>query len=136
MSSALFKVQLWPCLVLHNILPVPVSLEPPGMVATSILMPGCSIQLTKARLGSMFLQLQLMDYQCRDWVCGKSIEANPPELSVWTFESQGDLINGPLYLDLGMHVARTKCTLSLSIYCPFWMVNKTGHMLTYRVSLK
>ena len=76
-----------------------------------------------------------MDYQYRDWICGKAIEANPPELSVWTFESRGDQINGPLYLDLGMHVARTKSTLSLSIYCPFWMVNKTDLMLTYRVSI-
>ena len=75
-----------------------------------------------------------MDYQCRDWICGKAIEANPPELSVWTFESRGDQINGPLFLDLGMHVARTKSTLSLSLYCPFWMVNKTDLMLTYRVS--
>lgn len=132
MSSALHKIQLWPCIKLTNALPIPVALEPPGTLTSRVLMPGTSIQLTKARLGSMYLELQLMDYQYRDWICGKAIEASPPELSVWTFESRGDQINGPLYLDLGMHVSRTKSTLSLTIYCPFWMVNKTGLMLTYR----
>lgn len=132
MKSALYKVQLRPCLVLHNLLPVPISLEPPGTVTSRVIMPGSSLQLTKARLGSMYLELQLLDYQSRDWVCGKALESNPPELSVWTFESRGDIVGGPIYLDLGMRVAQSGASLSLSLYCPFWMVNKTGLMLTYR----
>nr|XP_045626468.1 vacuolar protein sorting-associated protein 13C-like isoform X1 [Procambarus clarkii] len=136
MKSALYKVQLRPCLVLHNLLPVPISLEPPGTISSRVLMPGSCLQLTKARLGSMYLELQLLDYQSRDWVCGKAVESNPPELSVWTFESRGDIMGGPLHLDLGMLVAKSKASLSLSLYCPFWMVNKTGLMLTYRKSRK
>nr|XP_053657500.1 intermembrane lipid transfer protein Vps13-like [Cherax quadricarinatus] len=136
MKSALYKVQLRPCLVLHNLLPVPISLEPPGTMCSRVLMPGSSLQLTKARLGSMYLELQLLDYQSRDWVCGKAIESNPSELSVWTFESRGDIMGGPIYLDLGMLVAKSEASLSLSLYCPFWMVNKTGLMLTYRKSRK
>ena len=60
MSSALYKVQLWPCIKLTNALPIPVSLEPPGTLTSSVLMPGTSIQLTKARLGSMYLELQVL----------------------------------------------------------------------------
>ena len=75
-----------------------------------------------------------MDYLSRDWICGKSLETNPPELSVWTFKSRGDIVGGPLDLDLGMLTIKNKQMLSLSLYCPFWMINKTGLMLTYRVS--
>ncbi|KAG7176031.1 Vacuolar protein sorting-associated protein 13C-like [Homarus americanus] len=132
MKSALYKVHLRPPMVLHNLLPVPISLDPPGTIVSCVIMPGSSLHLTKARLGSMYLELKLLDYQSRDWVCGKSLEMNPPELSVWTFESRGDIMGGPLHLDLGMLVAKSGASFSLSLYCPFWMVNKTGLMLTYR----
>ncbi|XP_042203320.1 vacuolar protein sorting-associated protein 13-like isoform X2 [Homarus americanus] len=136
MKSALYKVHLRPPMVLHNLLPVPISLDPPGTIVSCVIMPGSSLHLTKARLGSMYLELKLLDYQSRDWVCGKSLEMNPPELSVWTFESRGDIMGGPLHLDLGMLVAKSGASFSLSLYCPFWMVNKTGLMLTYRKSRK
>lgn len=132
MKSTLYKVHLHPCLVLHNLLPVPISLEPPGTMTTRVIMPGASLNLTKAQLGSMYLELMLMDYLSRDWVCGKPLESSPPELSVWTFKSRGDIMGGPLDLDLGMRAAKDKQMLSLSLYCPFWMINKTGLMLTYR----
>ncbi|KAK8381851.1 hypothetical protein O3P69_015099 [Scylla paramamosain] len=132
MKSTLYKIHLHPCLVLHNLLPVPISLEPPGTMTTRVIMPGASLNLTKAQLGSMYLELVLMDYLSRDWICGKPLESSPPELSVWTFKSRGDIMGGPLDLDLGMLAVKNKQMLSLSLYCPFWMINKTGLMLTYR----
>ncbi|XP_050687793.1 intermembrane lipid transfer protein Vps13-like isoform X2 [Eriocheir sinensis] len=136
MKSTLYRVHLHPCLVLHNLLPVPISLEPPGTMTTNVIMPGASLNLTKAQLGTCYLELLLLDYLSRDWICGKPLEANPPELSVWTFKSRGDIMGGPLDLDLGMLAVKTRQRLSLSLYCPFWMINKSGLMLTYRKSRK
>ncbi|KAK3890033.1 hypothetical protein Pcinc_005997 [Petrolisthes cinctipes] len=132
MMSCLYRIHLRPRLVLHNLLPVPLCLDPPGTMSESVLMPGASLHLTKAQPGAMYLELKVLDYLSRDWVCGKAIESVPPNLSVWTFESRGDVVGGPLYLDLGMLASDSPSTLALSLYCPFWMVNKTGLMLTYR----
>lgn len=38
-------------------------------------------------------------------------------------------------LDLGVHTVNIKGTLYMSLYSPFWMINKTGLMLSYRVSV-
>lgn len=132
MTSALYKIYLKPKVVLHNLLPVPVSVEPPGTMCTNVLMPGASVQLTKAQLGMSYLNLQILNYQGCDWVCGKPLAEKPQELSVWTFESRGDIMGGPLQLDLGMMASAPGSTMTLNLYCPFWMVNKTGLMLTYR----
>lgn len=59
MTSALYKIYLKPKVVLHNLLPVPVSVEPPGTMCTNVLMPGASVQLTKAQLGMSYLNLQV-----------------------------------------------------------------------------
>lgn len=59
MTSALYKIHLQPKVVLHNLLPVPVSVEPPGTMCTNVLMPGASVQLTKAQLGMSYLNLQV-----------------------------------------------------------------------------
>lgn len=79
------------------------------------------------------LSSQILNYQGCDWVCGKPLAEKPQELSVWTFESRGDIMGGPLQLDLGMMASAPGSTMTLNLYCPFWMVNKTGLMLTYRV---
>ena len=34
-----------------------------------------------------------------------------------------------------MHVNKVKGVFNLSLYCPFWMVNKTGFDITYKVIL-
>ncbi|MCL4121993.1 UNVERIFIED_CONTAM: hypothetical protein GTU68_065584, partial [Idotea baltica] len=73
---------------------------------------------------------QILDYRGSDWKCSKSIEALPPELSVWSFKKVG--VESELTLDLGLHVKKVKGVYHLSLYCPFWMVNKTGYDLTYK----
>ncbi|XP_076066395.1 vacuolar protein sorting 13C isoform X3 [Oratosquilla oratoria] len=135
-TSALYTIHLRPCVILHNLLPVPLSLTPPGEMTSSVLMPGLALHLTRAQLGLMVLEIQLLNYNGHDWGCTKPLEVNPDELTVWTFETREDSHSGPLTLDLGMHAVRQGGTLTLSLYCPFWMVNKTGLMLTYRKSKK
>lgn len=35
--------------------------------------------------------------------------------------------------DLGLHCKLNKGTLDVSLFCPYWMINKTGKWLAYRV---
>ncbi|CAL4058718.1 unnamed protein product, partial [Meganyctiphanes norvegica] len=133
LKSVLYCIELHPAMVLYNLLPVSLSLDSPGTTDTkSWVMPGNSKYLNKAVRGACYLEIQINDYQGRDWVCGKSIELEPLHASVWTFTSHPSGFNGSDTIDLGMHVVEEKGTLSLSLYCPFWMINKTGHMLTYK----
>jgi hypothetical protein len=39
-------------------------------------------------------------------------------------------------LNLGVRYESRNGGLQLTVYCPFWMLNKTGLMLTYRVSIR
>ena len=68
-----------------------------------------------------------------DWECGKTIDSKPASLAVWSFQPVNKNNNG-LTLDLGMHTVENKGTITFSIFCPFWMVNKTGLNICYRVS--
>lgn len=76
--------------------------------------------------------VRLIQYLEKDWSCTTSIPADPQENSVWLFESFDTVTE--MKFSLGVHYEDKKGTLLLSLYCPFWMVNKTGLMLSYRVS--
>lgn len=75
---------------------------------------------------------QISGYLEKEWSCKHEISANPPELSVWTFQSYDSAQR--ITLDLGMHCINENGSLKFALYCPFWMLNKTGLMLSYRVS--
>lgn len=78
---------------------------------------------------------QIAQYLNKDWSCNHEIPADPPEFSVWSFQNYGGPENSRTVMDLGMHCTNDSGSLKLSLYCPFWMINKTGLMLSYRVSL-
>lgn len=74
---------------------------------------------------------QLPNYLEKDWSCKGEIVANPPEFAVWSFESFDSAQK--VILDLGMNTSYKYGSIIMALYCPFWMLNKTGLMLSYRV---
>lgn len=85
--------------------------------------------ISKIELPCIF---QIQNYLEKCWVCTKNLPDLESELSVWSFESHDS--PAVMTLDLGMHSADMEGTQVLSLYCPFWMLNKTGFTLCYRVS--
>jgi len=79
-----------------------------------------------------FIYLQIVDYLEKEWSCKHEIQLNAPEFAVWTFDSHDSVQK--VSLDLGMNTLSKRGSIVMSLYCPFWMLNKTGVMLTYRVS--
>jgi vacuolar protein sorting-associated protein 13A/C len=67
----------------------------------------------------------------KNWSCKKEIVSVPPELAVWSFDSYDS--PSKMSLDMGMHTVNVNGTLYMSLYSPFWMINKTGLQLSYRV---
>jgi hypothetical protein len=80
----------------------------------------------------LFIYLQIVDYLEKEWSCKHEIQLNAPDFAVWTFDSYDSVQK--VSLDLGMNTLSKKGSIVMSLYCPFWMLNKTGVMLTYRVS--
>lgn len=70
-------------------------------------------------------------YLEKQWSCRREISSTQPEFSVWQFDSHDSVAK--MTLDLGMHVLNENGTVVMSLYCPFWMLNKTGLMLSYKV---
>lgn len=76
--------------------------------------------------------MQLVQYLERDWSIKTEIPADPAEFIVWSFNSYDSA--GSTSLQLGVRFENLNNGLTMTVYCPFWMLNKTGLNLSYRVS--
>jgi len=81
------------------------------------------------------LQIKYLD---KYWDCKCVVEEYPDEFSIWSFTNNEDkfdtnanVINFGIRTEFhegGTHIK--------TLYCPFWMINKTGKILTYKVRIK
>lgn len=80
----------------------------------------------------VFLQIKYLN---KFWDCKCTVQENPDEFSIWSFtnnenkpETNANVINFGMRTEFhegGTHIK--------TLYCPFWMINKTGRNLTYKV---
>lgn len=77
---------------------------------------------------------QIVNYLDRDWSCTTEIPSNPGEFAVWVFNSYDSV--SKMTLELGVKFDMSAGNMQLIVYCPYWMINKTGLMLSYRVSVR
>lgn len=130
MPSSLYKIHLYPTVVLRNLLMYPISYSLQGVNKDFKLSEGESNELWTAEIGKTGLEIRLLNYLDRNWVCYKTLRSDVDELSVWVFETQiGDRKS---FLELGMHTQNRYGSLVMQLYAPFVMINKTGLLLTYR----
>ncbi|XP_076183155.1 vacuolar protein sorting 13C isoform X2 [Ptiloglossa arizonensis] len=134
MASTIYNVHLYPSVYLKNFLPIDIIVCLPGTVQEKLLEAGTSYQIPTIDPGKSNIIIKLPNYLEKDWSCRGEIIANPPEFSVWSFESFDSAQK--VVLDLGMHVSYKHGSIIMALYCPFWMLNKTGLMLSYRKSSK
>jgi len=73
---------------------------------------------------------QIPSYDNQSWKSTININKGTPELSPWLFTSTENPSN-TIYL--GIHKDTTDDSLTLHVYSPFWMVNRTGLPLAYHV---
>lgn len=132
MSSTCYNIHLRPAVILKNYLPVDLICCIQGIPTEKKIKAGESIQMPTAEPGSTVIVLRIVDYLEKEWSCKHEIQLNAPEFAVWTFDSYDSVQK--VSLDLGMNTLSKKGSIVMSLYCPFWMLNKTGVMLTYRQS--
>nr|XP_012140992.1 PREDICTED: vacuolar protein sorting-associated protein 13C isoform X2 [Megachile rotundata] len=134
MASTIYNVHLYPSVYLKNFLPIDIIICLPGAVQEKLLEAGTSYQIPTIDPGKSSIIIKLPNYLEKDWSCRGEILANPPEFSVWSFESFDSVHK--VVMDLGMHTSYQHGCIVMALYCPFWMLNKTGLMLSYRKSSK
>ncbi|CAB3239394.1 unnamed protein product [Arctia plantaginis] len=133
-ASSCYDLVLKPAVKLHNCLPVEIVVSQLGLMRTQIFKPGEMFHLVHLSPNKASIVIMIPNYLDKCWVCTKNLPDSETELSVWSFESHDS--PSVMTLDLGMHSVDMEGTQVLSLYCPFWMLNKTGFTLCYRKSKK
>lgn len=133
-ASSCYNIYLRPAVMLKNLLPVDIVCCLAGTAKETQLKPGHRAQVATAEPGTSVIIIRIPDYLEKEWMCKHEVQANPPQFSVWTFDSYDSVQK--VSMDLGIHTVHKSGSLVMSVYCPFWMLNKTGMMLSYRKSRK
>ena len=85
--------------------------------------------MLNARIGGEIMELALVKYQGRNW-CGRiRISQDVPEFFQVCFTCESD---PKLSLDTSVHVVCSPGRLLLSVFSPYWIINKTSRVLQYR----
>ncbi|CAH1251543.1 VPS13A [Branchiostoma lanceolatum] len=131
-SAPCFVLHLRPTAVLHNRLPYPLYYLMQGAAEEAGLGSGLHCPLYTYSTTGTVMEIQVKNYLGKEWIGKLNISNNMQELSVCTFEGYEG--QQKYTLDLGVLASQTEGFLDLSVFCPYWMVNKTGQTLQYKAS--
>ncbi|KAM9764616.1 LOW QUALITY PROTEIN: intermembrane lipid transfer protein VPS13C [Menidia menidia] len=90
---------------------------------------GATSDLLNARLTGEVVSLVLVQYQGRDWHGHIQIKNDLPEFFALSLACDSDL---SLSVDLMVHAVQSAGRLMLSLFSPYWIINKTSRVLQYR----
>ena len=137
-SGVRYILDIRPLFVLKNCLPVPIfygvgdqNLDQDPLIF-SALDPGASGNLPQIRFEYASLHLKLFGFRELDWTCAQMVGNDFPEISQWKFKST----DGQAKFDLDINCVKSCGTYVLSIYAPFWMINKTVRNISLRLPSK
>uniref|UniRef100_A0A8C4Q0G5 Vacuolar protein sorting 13 homolog C n=1 Tax=Eptatretus burgeri TaxID=7764 RepID=A0A8C4Q0G5_EPTBU len=118
---------------LRNFLPYSISCLLEGVSESQVLDSGHAVDLMQAGATSLLAELTLKGYQGRTWRGKLDLNANPPEYLTITFLGDGwGERRAVESVTLALHSSRRDDQLLLTLFAPYWLVNKTGRLLQYR----
>ncbi|XP_036365427.1 vacuolar protein sorting-associated protein 13A [Octopus sinensis] len=129
-DAKMYTLHLWPTVIIHNLLPMTIRCLLENTSEDLELKVGENSPLFNACIGTSKLEVRIPEYQGSEWIGSRTLEMNIPELSQWTFKSS----NSDLVMDMGLHNKTGSGSLAMTFYSPYWMINKTGQDLFYKVS--
>ncbi|XP_035855716.1 vacuolar protein sorting-associated protein 13C isoform X4 [Sander lucioperca] len=131
-----YIIHLHPVATLRNLLPYAVRYMMENSADSYDLEEGSTSDLLNARVSGEIVSLALIKYQGRDWQGHLRIQQEMPEFLSLCLVCDSD---SSMMLDLNVHVVKTAGRLLLSLFSPYWIINKTSRVLQYRaedISLK
>ncbi|XP_060923539.1 intermembrane lipid transfer protein VPS13C isoform X2 [Limanda limanda] len=124
-----YIIHLHPVATLRNLLPYTLRYMMESSADSYELLEGGTSDLLNARVSGEIMSLVLMRYQGRDWHGHVRIRQEMPEFFNLTLTCDSD---AGLTVDVSVHVTRTASQLLLSLFSPYWIINKTSRVLQYR----
>ncbi|KAM4592302.1 intermembrane lipid transfer protein VPS13C isoform 6-T6 [Odontesthes bonariensis] len=125
-----YVIHLHPVATLRNLLPYDIRYMMESSADFHELPAGSTSDLLNARLAGEVLSLALIRYQGRDWHGHFQVREELPEFFALSLACEADV---GLTVDLIVHATRTASRrLLLSLFSPYWIINKTSRLLQYR----
>uniref|UniRef100_A0A8K9WXD6 Vacuolar protein sorting-associated protein 13 VPS13 adaptor binding domain-containing protein n=1 Tax=Oncorhynchus mykiss TaxID=8022 RepID=A0A8K9WXD6_ONCMY len=93
------------------------------------LQEGSTADVLNARIGGEIMEMVLVKYQGRNWSGRIRIAQDMQEFFPVCFTCDSA---EKLSVDLSVHAARLHGRLTLAVFSPYWIVNKTSRVLQYR----
>uniref|UniRef100_A0A8C3A3N4 Vacuolar protein sorting 13 homolog C n=1 Tax=Cyclopterus lumpus TaxID=8103 RepID=A0A8C3A3N4_CYCLU len=124
-----YVIHLHPVATLRNLLPYTVRYMMECSADSYELQEGSTADLLDARVAGEMVSLVLTRYQGRDWHGHVRIEREMPEFFPVCLVCDSDV---GVTVDVSVHATRTASRLLLSLFSPYWIINKTSRVLQYR----
>ncbi|XP_074513317.1 intermembrane lipid transfer protein VPS13C isoform X9 [Sebastes fasciatus] len=124
-----YVIHLHPVATLRNLLPYTVRYMMESSADSYELQEGNTSDLLNARVSGEIMSLVLMRYQGRDWHGHVRVQQEMPEFLAMCLTCDSD---ASMTVDVGVHVTKTPGRLLLSLFSPYWIINKTSRVLQYR----
>ncbi|XP_024911459.1 vacuolar protein sorting-associated protein 13C [Cynoglossus semilaevis] len=124
-----YVIHLHPMVTLRNLMPYTVRYMMERSTDSYDLFEGSTSDLVNACISGEVLSLVLLRYQGRDWHGHLSIKQELPEFFSVCLTCETDT---NMTVDVNVHVVRTPSNLLLSLFSPYWIINKTSRVLQYR----
>ncbi|XP_053451789.1 intermembrane lipid transfer protein VPS13C isoform X1 [Nycticebus coucang] len=124
-----YIIHLYPPLTLRNLLPYSLRYLLEGTAETHELAEGSAADVLQSRISGEIMELVLVKYQGKNWHGHFRISDTLPEFFLVCFSSDSREV---MTVDLSVHVRRIGSRLVLSVFSPYWLINKTSRVLQYR----
>ena len=85
--------------------------------------------MLNARVSGEIMELVLVKYQGRDWHGHLRVDQGMPEFLSLCFTCDSE---PRLTVDVAVHLVQAPGQLLLSLFSPYWIINKTSRVLQYR----
>ncbi|CAO2634463.1 Intermembrane lipid transfer protein VPS13C [Lemmus lemmus] len=123
-----YVIHLYPPLTLRNLLPYSLRYLLEGTAETQELAEGSAADVLHSRISGEIMELVLVKYLGKNWSGHFRICDTLPEFFLVCFSSD---TAEAMTVDLSVHVRRLGCRVELSVFSPYWLINKTSRVLQY-----
>ncbi|XP_053128095.1 intermembrane lipid transfer protein VPS13C isoform X2 [Hemicordylus capensis] len=124
-----YVIHLYPALTMRNLLPYSLRYLLEGTAEAHELPEGSTADVLHSRISGEIMELVLIKYQGKNWNGHLRINDALPEFFPVCFTSNSADV---MTVDLYIHVRKVGSRLVLSVYSPYWIINKTSRVLQYR----
>ncbi|XP_014800036.1 PREDICTED: vacuolar protein sorting-associated protein 13C isoform X3 [Calidris pugnax] len=124
-----YIIHLHPTLTVRNLLPYSLTYLLEGTAETRELTEGSAADVFHSRINGEIMELALIKYQGKDWSGHFKICDGMPEFFSVCFTCHSATA---MTVDIYIHTRRIGSRMILSVFSPYWIINKTSRVLQYQ----